>query len=260
MAAHTVLLWRHGRTAHNVALRLQGQVDIPLDDVGHRQAATAAAAITATVGVDAIVASDLGRARATAAHLADRTGHRVVVDERVRERGFGLWEGLTGDEIADRWPQEYRLWRSGGDPEGVEAETRSVVAERMVAAITEHADRLESSQTLVVVSHGAAITLAVTRMLGIGHGVAWAGRPDQRALVGAAPQPRRRRACVAALRARPRAVDVDRRVERRHRARGGRGGPVARGGRPGGRARGRRVTVGGWSAGGSRCRTRTTPA
>ena len=167
MSARTVLLWRHGRTAHNVALRLQGQVDIPLDDVGHRQAATAAAAITETVTVDAIVASDLGRARATATHLADRTGHAVVVDERVRERGFGLWEGLTGDEIAAQWPQEYRLWRSGGDPDGVQAETRAVVAERMVDAITEHADRLDASQTLVVVSHGAAITLAITRMLGM---------------------------------------------------------------------------------------------
>ncbi len=173
MAARTVLLWRHGRTAHNVALRLQGQVDIPLDDVGHRQAATSAVAMTETVTVDAIVASDLVRARATASHLADRTGHAVVVDERVRERGFGLWEGLTGDEIAARWPQEYRLWRSGGDPEGVDAETRVSVADRMVAAITEHADRLESAQTLVVVSHGAAITLAVTRMLGMD--MSWRG-------------------------------------------------------------------------------------
>lgn len=167
MAARTVLLWRHGRTAHNVALRLQGQVDIPLDDVGHRQAAASAAALTETVTVDAIVTSDLGRARETAAHLVDRTGHPAVVDERLRERSFGLWEGLTGEEISARWPEEYRLWRSGGDPDGVEAETRAVVAERMLAAITEHADRLEPSQTLVVVSHGAAITLAVTTMLGI---------------------------------------------------------------------------------------------
>lgn len=167
MGARTVLLWRHGRTAHNVALRLQGQVDIPLDDIGHRQAAAAAVAITETVTVDAIITSDLGRARATAAHLADRTGHAPVVDERLRERGFGLWEGLTGEEIAAEWPEEYRLWRTGGEPRGVEAETRAVVAERMVAAITEHADRLEPSQTLVVVSHGAAITLAVTAMLGL---------------------------------------------------------------------------------------------
>ena len=167
MSARTVLLWRHGRTAYNMALRLQGQVDIPLDDVGHRQAAAAAAAITETVTVDAIVTSDLGRARETSAHLADRTAHGVVVDGRLRVRGFGLWEGLTGDEISARWPAEYRLWRSGGDPDGVEAETRAAVAERMVAAITDHADRLEPSQTLVVVSHGAAITLAVTAMLGM---------------------------------------------------------------------------------------------
>ena len=173
MSAGTVLLWRHGRTAHNVALRLQGQVDIPLDDIGHRQAATAAAAITGTVTVDAIVTSDLGRARATAAHLGDRTGPPAVVDPRLRERGFGLWEGLTGEEIAEQWPEEYHLWRSGGDPDGVQAETRAVVAERMVAAITEHAGRLRPAQTLVVVSHGAAITLAVTAMLGIG--TAWRG-------------------------------------------------------------------------------------
>ncbi|WP_298458142.1 histidine phosphatase family protein [uncultured Cellulomonas sp.] len=167
MTAGTVLLWRHGRTAHNLALRLQGQVDIPLDDVGHRQAAAAAAALAETVTVDAIVTSDLGRARATAAHLADRVGHRPVVDARLRERSFGDWEGLTGEEISARWPEQFTAWRTGGEPEGVGAETRAVVAERMVAAVTEHAGRLESAQTLVVVAHGAAITLAVTALLGL---------------------------------------------------------------------------------------------
>ena len=167
MSARTVVLWRHGRTAHNVALRLQGQVDIPLDDVGHRQAATAAAALAETVTVDAIVASDLGRAQETAAHLADRAGRTPVVDPRLRERSFGLWEGMTGEEIAEQWPAEYKLWRTGGEPRGVDAETRAAVAERMVSEITEHADALEPDQTLVVVSHGAAITLAVTALLGL---------------------------------------------------------------------------------------------
>ena len=167
MSARTVVLWRHGRTAFNVALRLQGQVDIPLDDVGHRQAATAAAALSETVTVDAIVTSDLGRARETAAHLADRTGRKVLVDERLRERSFGLWEGMTGEEIAEQWPAEYKAWRTGGEPSGVDAETRVAVAQRMVAAVTEHADALEPEQTLVVVSHGAAITLAVTTLLGL---------------------------------------------------------------------------------------------
>lgn len=118
MTAGTVLLWRHGRTPHNVALRLQGQVDIALDDVGHRQAAAAAAALADTVTVDAIVTSDLGRARSTAAHLGDRTGHRPVVDARLRERGFGRWEGLTGEEISAGWPEQYAAWRTGESPSG----------------------------------------------------------------------------------------------------------------------------------------------
>jgi glucosyl-3-phosphoglycerate phosphatase len=167
VGARTVLLWRHGRTEYNLAMRLQGQVDIPLDDVGHRQAVAAAAALSETVRVDAIVTSDLVRARQTASHLAHRVDSPVVVDERLRERSFGVWEGMTGEDIGARWPDEYRTWRNGGDPDGVQTETRAAVAERMVAAITEHAGRLESSGTLVVVSHGAAITLAVTAMLGL---------------------------------------------------------------------------------------------
>lgn len=167
MSAGTVLLWRHGRTAHNAAMRLQGQVDIPLDDVGHRQAATAAAALAATVTVDAIAVSDLGRAQATAAHLAARTGQVPLVDPRLRERAFGEWEGLTGEQIAADWPAEFEVWRSGGDPPGVGAESRAEVAERMVAAVEEHAARLAPEQTLVVVSHGAAVTLALTAMLGL---------------------------------------------------------------------------------------------
>jgi broad specificity phosphatase PhoE len=173
VSAGTVVLWRHGRTAYNAAMRLQGQVDIPLDDVGHRQAATAAAALAASVGVDGIVVSDLGRARETAAHLAARTGRQAVVDARLRERAFGLWEGLTGDEISAQWAEEFDVWRSGGDPQGVDAETRAQVAERMVAGIEDHAARLDPTQTLVVVSHGAAITLALTGMLGLG--LQWRG-------------------------------------------------------------------------------------
>jgi len=169
-----VLLWRHGRTAHNASLRLQGQVDIPLDDVGSRQARAAAAALVATTKPAAIVVSDLGRAAATACFLAELTGLEPVVDPRVRERSFGLWEGLTGEEISAGWASEYAAWRSGGEPENVGAENRVEVADRMVEAVTEHAERLCAEDALVVVSHGAAITLAVTALLGLDI-VGWRG-------------------------------------------------------------------------------------
>ncbi|NMR21636.1 histidine phosphatase family protein [Cellulomonas fimi] len=167
MSAGTVILWRHARTAHNASARLQGQVDIPLDDVGTRQAKAAAAALLATTKPAAIVVSDLGRAAATADFLAELTGLEPVREPRVRERGFGLWEGLTGEEISAGWATEYAQWRAGGEPENVGAESRAEVAARMVEAIGDHAERVDDDGALVVVSHGAAITLAVTAMLGL---------------------------------------------------------------------------------------------
>lgn len=166
MTARAVVLWRHGRTAYNAAARLQGQVDIPLDEVGAWQVAEAARHIADRHRPARIVSSDLGRARATAQALADLQGLTVETDERLRERAFGTWEGLTGEEIAERWPDEYALWRSGRDPHRAGAETRAVVAARMSAAVTELATSMGSDETLVVVSHGAAITLGLAALLG----------------------------------------------------------------------------------------------
>ena len=166
MTVGRLLLWRHGRTAANAGFRLQGQIDIPLDDVGRWQARTAAAALVARYEPTAIVSSDLSRARATADYLARATGVTVTHDPRLRERGFGQWEGMTGDEITARWPGEFEAWRGGGDPVGVGAEPRAAVAVRIGEAIGEHAAALGLDDTLVVVSHGAAIALAVGALLG----------------------------------------------------------------------------------------------
>lgn len=168
MTAGRVLLWRHGRTAHNASARLQGQVDIPLDEVGRWQARTAAARMIARHEPTRIVTSDLSRAHDTAAFLARSAGLELVVDPRLRERGFGIWEGLTGDEIVASWPDEFAVWRAGGEPEGVGAETRAEVADRVAVAVAEHAAVLGRDDTLVIVSHGSAISSTVGRLLGLG--------------------------------------------------------------------------------------------
>ena len=166
MRSRTVLLLRHGRTAYNAAARLQGQVDIPLDGVGQWQVAEAARDLFQRHVPTRIVSSDLIRARATAQAVADLTGLAVELDPRLRERDFGDWEGLTAQEISGRWPDEYAVWRSGHDPQRTGAETRAAVAERMEQAISEHASKTGPDGALVVVSHGAAITLGVTILLG----------------------------------------------------------------------------------------------
>ncbi|GIG27579.1 histidine phosphatase family protein [Cellulomonas marina] len=166
MSARRVVLWRHGRTAYNATARMQGQVDIPLDEVGHWQAATAARALLARRTPDAIVTSDLVRAQETAAYLGSLSGVEVRTDERLRERSFGRWEGLTGEEIEDGWPEEFALWRAGGDPSGVDAETRAQVGGRVAAAVVEHAAALDERATLVCVAHGAAISTGLAVLLG----------------------------------------------------------------------------------------------
>jgi probable phosphoglycerate mutase len=168
MTAGTVVLLRHGRTAWNVAERLQGQTDVELDDVGVWQAREAAHALARAHRATRIVASDLSRAVRTAAAYADLLGLDVVTDERLRERHFGDWEGLTRAEIAAGWPDDHAAWRRGDDAHGRPpgGETRQQVAHRVRAAIENHAAGLDHGDTLVVVSHGAAITLAITAMLG----------------------------------------------------------------------------------------------
>lgn len=174
MTAGTVVLLRHGRTAYNAAMRLQGQIDIPLDEVGHWQAAEGASALVASHRAARIVSSDLVRAVDTANAYAALVGVPVETDERLRERSFGDWEGLTPAEMAAGWPAEREVWRRGGEPQGIGAETKVAVADRMVEAVLEHADALGGEECLVVVSHGAAISLTITGLLGLDAG-GWRG-------------------------------------------------------------------------------------
>jgi glucosyl-3-phosphoglycerate phosphatase len=154
------VLLRHGQTIWNVEGRFQGHTDIPLDDIGVAQAGRAAGMLAA-LRPDAIVSSDLARAMSTAQPLARLTGLVVALDEDLRERSGGLWEGLVGEEIRARWPAEHAAW---DPPEG---ESREAVAERVAAALKRAADGLPAGGLAVVVSHGAALRLGAERALGL---------------------------------------------------------------------------------------------
>ena len=95
----TFLLVRHGETDWNAAGRLQGHTDRPLSELGRRQAQELAERL-AGERVDAIYASDLARARETAEIVGAKLGLPVAVDPDLREKHWGTWEGLTGDERA----------------------------------------------------------------------------------------------------------------------------------------------------------------
>ncbi len=174
MTAGTIICWRHGRTEYNATTRMQGTIDIPLDEIGQWQVEQAALDLWRRHAPTRIVASTLGRAQATARQLADLVGLEVEVDARLRERSFGEWEGLTAAEIAERWPEEFAVWQRGGDPKRMGAETRAAVAERFSAAVRELAAPMAPGETLVIVSHGAAVSLGLTALLGL-DAVDWRG-------------------------------------------------------------------------------------
>lgn len=160
-----LILVRHGQTDHNREARLQGQIDIPLNNTGRRQAAVLAATV-AENPPDLIIASPLSRAHDTARIIGEASGLDVATDAAFLERGFGQWEGLRGEEIRRHWPQQHADWRAHRTVHGLDVEDRPAVAARMASAchqlVSENAGR-----TIMVVSHGAAITLGITAMLGL---------------------------------------------------------------------------------------------
>ena len=167
VAAH-VVLWRHGRTAWNAEGRLQGQSDIELDAVGLAQVQKAAPTLAEAFPNALVVSSDLKRAAASAQKYADLTQSEVHYDPRLRERSFGVWEGLSRAEIAAKWPDLFEAWQRGSDalaspPMG---ESRGAASKRVADAIVEWANKTPDGDTLLVVSHGAAITGAITYLIG----------------------------------------------------------------------------------------------
>jgi broad specificity phosphatase PhoE len=158
-----LLLLRHGQSTWNAELRWQGAADPPLSDRGRAQARAVAEALRET-GFDAVVTSDLARARQTAAILAAAWGiAEVGVEPLLRERDVGAWSGLTSAEIEAGWPGLLDEWRAGrlaAIPDG-----EGDIAERVIAGL----HRVVSSHpggTVLVVTHGGVIRTA-ERALGV---------------------------------------------------------------------------------------------
>jgi len=154
-------LIRHARSVWNAEGRVQGQANPPLDDVGRKQAQAVAARLSGET-FNAFYSSPLVRARETAEVIAARHRLTVQYDERLMERRFGIWEGLTGPEI-----EAWKAANPNGDwwihgPPG--AENRAAIIGRAAAVfgdiVAAHPD-----QKVAVVSHGGLFNSFVTHLL-----------------------------------------------------------------------------------------------
>ncbi len=167
MATTKLLLIRHGETDDNHRRVFQGQGGHGLNARGREQA-TLLAARFARLGLraSALYCSDLQRAQETADLLAGELKLQSIADPALREVHVGAWQGLGYEEIAARFPEEWEAWRRGVDFKRGGGETYAELCDRVAAALDGIA-AAHAGETVVVVSHGAAIKVFVGRVLGL---------------------------------------------------------------------------------------------
>jgi len=157
MDATRIIALRHGETAWNVDTRIQGQLDIPLNDTGEWQARQLGR-VLASEPIAAVYASDLRRAHRTAEHVAEAIGGIAVQPVvGLRERGFGRFEGLTFHDIESTLPDQAHQWRTrvpGFAPEG--GESLLVFRDRVLNTLDALAARHPGEQ-IVLVAHGGVM-------------------------------------------------------------------------------------------------------
>ena len=159
MEATRICLVRHGETSWNAEKRIQGNIDVGLDETGMAQA-DAAAQWLAPLAMDALYSSDLLRARQTAERLAAALKRVPVLRPEFRERRYGLFEGLTYEQSRTRYPDVYAQFEERVPdfviPYGGESlqQLHLRVSSGLRRLVDEH-----RGQTIAVVTHGGVLDI-----------------------------------------------------------------------------------------------------
>jgi broad specificity phosphatase PhoE len=158
-----VLLVRHGQTDWNRAGRWQGVLPVPLNEEGWSQARALATHLQGR-SVSAIYSSDLPRAFQTAATIGKALGLEPTPDERWREFNLGIFQGLTREEIQERYPDEWRDFHTNyWDYVVPDGESRRMLQTRVHEAWTDVIHSTTASEAIVV-THGGAIRLLLLKL------------------------------------------------------------------------------------------------
>jgi broad specificity phosphatase PhoE len=164
-----LFLVRHGQTEWNLVPRIQGRSDSPLTALGIGQAKAAGGLLASVLQGrrPTLISSPLGRARRTAEFIADAVGlapERIVIEPRLREVSWGVWDGCSRDEIEaiqpGGWRRLQREWSFA--PEG--AERYQHAADRLREWLTS----LDSPGPVIAVTHGMACCIVRGLILGLG--------------------------------------------------------------------------------------------
>lgn len=176
-----VIFVRHGETSWNLDKRYQGHSDIALNEKGVQQAQAVAERL-ATERISAVYSSDLIRAAKTAELIAAQHSLPIVTIPELREVNFGLWEGLTYEQIMATWPEELSaIYSKPGAMCIPDGESFDDVSKRVEVGLARCIEK-HQNETIVIVSHGGTMRVALCNALGIPIEKMWSLRQDSTAI------------------------------------------------------------------------------
>ncbi len=162
-----LILVRHGETAWNAEGRIQGMLDVPLNALGLQQAKRVADELARSVDVAEMVSSDLVRTRETATPITIATGFEPRFDARIRERHFGIWQGLTYEEWRIKDAEGMARYNAGEEDYGPEGgETARQFLDRCVNAVSD-LTIVSREKTLLLITHGGVVSSMVRHANGL---------------------------------------------------------------------------------------------
>lgn len=151
------LLIRHGESQANREKFFAGQLDVPLEPLGHQQAQCTAEFIAEKYAPDMVYASDLQRAHDTGNAVGQRLNIPVYTDCRLREIFAGRWQGLAFDQIIKQYSHDYGIWMQDiGHCTCTDGESIAQLGERVLQALTELAEK-NPGKTIVIATHATPI-------------------------------------------------------------------------------------------------------
>ena len=161
----TVILVRHGQSTWNETNRWQGQADPPLSDLGRAQARRVAQRLRSEP-ISALYASDLRRAFETAQIIGQTLGLELQAEPRLRELDVGTWAGLTREQIAERYPEQWQAWRAYEEKRPGGGETFGEMQQRAASALDDII-AAHYTKTVCLVTHGGVVYAIRGHVLGL---------------------------------------------------------------------------------------------
>ncbi|QQY80650.1 putative phosphoglycerate mutase [Keratinibaculum paraultunense] len=162
-----IYLVRHGESQWNPIKKIQGQTDIPLTKKGLNQAHLIGNRLISE-NIDKIYSSDLKRAYTTAKIIGNKIKLEVTIMKEFREINFGIWEGMTNEELLQNFYDEIQIWRRNPEKLSLEkSESLQMLQERAMKGINNIIAENKEKSNILVVSHGATIKTIILGLLNI---------------------------------------------------------------------------------------------